>query len=350
MMALRGLAVLLLLQVCGELLARALPIPLPGPVLGMVLLLLALQVRWVRVPVQAGADALLSHLSLLFVPVGVGVITHLDLVSQYGLRLIVVIVLSTWIGLAVTALLLRGFLRVSAKELRAVTDSSNLVLSSTPLFGLTATLVTRDRRGFLRPRQPRTWANPVLWSVVIIGAFLVATHTSYPVYFAGAQFIHVLLGPAVVALGWPFWQRRPELRRRGLALTVAALVGARRPADAVALGWALGMPGDVLRSLAPKSVTAPVAMGIAERIGGVPHSRRFRRGDRLRRRAVSEISVRLLRIRRWRYADSRSAPRRMAWRRAGFVDPDAGAYAGIALGLQVLLASFLLPLASRWFT
>lgn len=115
MMALRGLAVLLLLQVCGEMLARALPIPLPGPVLGMVLLLLALQVRWVRAPVQAGADALLSHLSLLFVPVGVGVITHLDLVSQYGLRLVVVIVLSTWIGLAVTALLLRGLLRVSAK-------------------------------------------------------------------------------------------------------------------------------------------------------------------------------------------------------------------------------------------
>jgi holin-like protein len=80
----------------------------------MVLLLLALQVRWIRVPVQAGADALLSHLSLLFVPVGVGVITHLDLISQYGLRLVAVIVLSTWIGLAVTALILRGLLRVSA--------------------------------------------------------------------------------------------------------------------------------------------------------------------------------------------------------------------------------------------
>jgi holin-like protein len=50
----------------------------------------------------------LSHLSLLFVPVGVGVMTHLGLLSQYGLRMLLVVVLSTWVGLAVTALLLRS--------------------------------------------------------------------------------------------------------------------------------------------------------------------------------------------------------------------------------------------------
>ena len=54
---------------------------------------------------------MLAHLSLLFVPVGVGVMTHLGLLSQYGLRMLVAIVVSTWIGLAVTALVLRGLLR-----------------------------------------------------------------------------------------------------------------------------------------------------------------------------------------------------------------------------------------------
>lgn len=107
MIALRGFAWLLLLQSAGELLAHGLHLPFPGPVVGMVLLLVALNARFVREPVAACADYLLSHLSLLFVPVGVGVMTHLGLIGEYGARMLLIIVLSTWIGLAVTALVLR---------------------------------------------------------------------------------------------------------------------------------------------------------------------------------------------------------------------------------------------------
>ena len=110
MTALRGLAILLVLQALGEALAHTLKLPVPGPVIGLVGLLAALQLSWVREPVAAAAEALLAHLSLLFVPVGVGVVTHLDLVAQYGLRLTLVIVCSTWIGMAVTALALRALL------------------------------------------------------------------------------------------------------------------------------------------------------------------------------------------------------------------------------------------------
>lgn len=110
MAGLRGLAWLLALQSAGELLARGLSLPFPGPVIGMVLLLLALRWDVVREPVATCANFLLSHLSLLFVPVGVGVMTHLGLLSQYGGRMLLVIVLSSAIGLAVTALLLH-FLR-----------------------------------------------------------------------------------------------------------------------------------------------------------------------------------------------------------------------------------------------
>ena len=110
MTALRGLALLLVLQALGEGLTHTLGIPIPGPVLGLMLLLAALQLAWVRTPVAAAAELLLAHLSLLFVPVGVGIITHLGLVSMYGLRLAVVIVLSTWVGLVVTALTLRALL------------------------------------------------------------------------------------------------------------------------------------------------------------------------------------------------------------------------------------------------
>jgi holin-like protein len=108
--ALRGFALLLLLQAAGEATAHGLGIDVPGPVLGLLLLLPLLGASIVRRVAGAAADLLLAHLSLLFVPVGVGVVTHLALLSQYGLRLAAVIVLSTWIGLAVTALALRALL------------------------------------------------------------------------------------------------------------------------------------------------------------------------------------------------------------------------------------------------
>lgn len=111
MQALQGMAWLLVLQLTGEALARLLNLPFPGPVVGMLLLVVALGVPLVREPVQATARFLLSHLSLLFVPVGVGVITHLDLLRDYGLKLMLVIALSTWAGMAVTVLLVRVLMR-----------------------------------------------------------------------------------------------------------------------------------------------------------------------------------------------------------------------------------------------
>jgi predicted murein hydrolase (TIGR00659 family) len=227
-------------------------------------------------------------------------------------------------------------------------------LSSTPLFGLTATLTVYVATTLVYERVGRApWANPVLWSVVCIGAVLVLTRTSYPTYFAGAQFVHVLLGPAVVALGWPLWVRRAELKRRGVALTVAALAGGMAAAgSSVALGWAFGMPADVLRSLAPKSVTAPVAMGIADRIGGVPAlAAVFAVLTGLVGALSAKYLFDLLRIDSWaaRGFALGTASHGIGAARAMQVDADAGAYAGIALGLQVLLASLLVPFAFRWF-
>lgn len=120
MTALRGLAWLLVFQSIGELLARGVGLPLPGPVMGMVLLVLALRWPLVREPVSVCADFLLSHLSLLFVPVGVGVMTHLSLVSQYGVRMLAVLVLTTLAGLGVTAVTLH-LLRDRAGDQAATT-------------------------------------------------------------------------------------------------------------------------------------------------------------------------------------------------------------------------------------
>ena len=226
-------------------------------------------------------------------------------------------------------------------------------LSTAPLFGLTATLVVYVAAAALYERVDRApWANPVLWSVVALGAMLVSTGTPYPAYFAGAQFVHVLLGPAVVALAWPLWQRRAELRRRSVALVVAATVGGFfAGGSAVLLATLLGLPGEVVRSLASKSVTAPVAMGIAERIGGVPALAAV---FAVLTGLVGALSARYLfnglGVADWavRGFALGTASHGIGAARAMQVHDDAGAYAGIALGLQVLLASLMIPLLFRW--
>jgi predicted murein hydrolase (TIGR00659 family) len=226
-------------------------------------------------------------------------------------------------------------------------------LSTAPLFGLTATLVVYVVAAAVYDRVERApWANPVLWSVIALGSLLLVTGTPYPTYFAGAQFVHVLLGPAVVALAWPLWQRRAELRRRSVALLVAALVGGVAAGGcAVLLASTLELPDEVVRSLASKSVTAPVAMGIAERIGGVPALAAV---FAVLTGLVGALSARYLfnglGIASWavRGFALGTASHGIGAARALQVHDDAGAYAGIALGLQVLLASLVIPLLFRW--
>lgn len=106
-----GMTLLLTFQAIGELLARLFGLRLPGPLVGLLLLLPVLSWAPVREPVSAGATPLLANLSLLFVPVGVGVMEHLDLITQFALRMLFTIVVSTWIGMAVTALVLRALLK-----------------------------------------------------------------------------------------------------------------------------------------------------------------------------------------------------------------------------------------------
>jgi len=145
-------------------------------------------------------------------------------------------------------------------------------LAASPLLGLTLTLLAYQGAVWINRRcNGHPLANPVLIAVLTLVALLWISGTPYPTYFDGAQFVHFLLGPATVALAIPLHAQLGRLRRLAGPLLVALLVGSLTAAtSAVFIGRLLGASDATLVSLAPKSVTTPIAMGIAERLGGLP--------------------------------------------------------------------------------
>ena len=225
-------------------------------------------------------------------------------------------------------------------------------LSRTPLLWLTVTLLAyaaADRFSARTGRHPL--ANPVLHAVWIMAAILWLTGTSYRTYFEGAQFVHFLLGPATVALAIPLYEHRRLVLRSLVPMGLSLLAGSLTAlTSAILTASFLGAPPAVLVSLAPKSVTAGVAMGITEALGGDP--------------ALTAVLViltgilgaivvtplmDLLRIRDWRARGFAAglASHGIGTARAFQVNPVAGTFAGIAMGLNAVVTALLLPLVLR---
>lgn len=195
-------------------------------------------------------------------------------------------------------------------------------------------------------------ANPVLLAVAAISAVLLAAGIPYRSYFEGAQFIHFLLGPATVALAIPIHRELRAMRAHAVRLSALLIVGSVvAVALSVAAGRLLGASTALLASLAPKSVTAPVAMGITEKLGGY---------------ASLTAVVTLLTgitgatlgplVLNWaRVTDMRArgfamglASHGIGTARAMQVDREAGAYAGLAMGLNAVATALYLPWLWRW--
>lgn len=226
-------------------------------------------------------------------------------------------------------------------------------LATSPLFWLALTLsvyLCADKLSALSGRN--SFVNPVAISIVAIGLVLVGTGTGYETYFEGAQFVHVLLGPATVALAIPIVRHRREIRANALPLVVALLVGAVLGiASAVGLALAVGLDPALVASLAPKSVTAPIAMGVAREIGGVPElTAVLVIATGITGAALVTPTLNLLRVRDWRargFAVGLAA-HGIGTARALQVDPVAGTFAGLAMGLNGLVTAFAAPVVVGW--
>jgi len=226
-------------------------------------------------------------------------------------------------------------------------------LSATPLFGLTLTLVAYVvADGIYQRTNKFPLANPVLIAVALIVTVLVASGTRYETYFQGAQFVHFLLGTATVALAIPLARLWNELAARALPLLAAMFAGATASV-LVALGVAklLAAPPAIVTSLLPKSVTAPIAMGIAEQIGGSPTlAAVFAISTGIFGALIAAPLLNVLGIRDWsqRGFAVGVAAHGIGTARAYSVDPRAGAYASLGMGLHALLGALFLPWVARW--
>lgn len=219
-------------------------------------------------------------------------------------------------------------------------------LAETPLLWLTVTLIAYVIGDTISARLGRhPLANPVVIAAGLLVALLTVTDTPYGEYFAGAQFVHFLLGPATVALAVPLWRNRVAVRRNLWPMLAALLAGSLTAiGSAVGIGWLLGAPREILASLSAKSTTAPIAMALTESVGGLP--------------ALAAVLVvltgitgavivtplmNLMRIRDFaaRGFAAGIASHGIGTARAFQVSEEAGTFAGIAMGLNGALTALI---------
>jgi predicted murein hydrolase (TIGR00659 family) len=231
-------------------------------------------------------------------------------------------------------------------------------LSASPLLGLTLTLCAYVFAHWVYGRCGMSpLANPVAIAVAIIALVLVASGMSYQRYFAGAQFVHFLLGPATVALALPLARQAPRLRRSLLPLACALLAGCVTAiVSAVTVAVLLGATAQLARTIAPKSATSPIAMAVSEHLGGIPAltavlvigtgvfgaiaARSLLNALRIESHAARGLALGV-------------AAHGIGTARAFQVSPEMGAWAGLGMGLNgvltALLAPWLVPLLLEWF-
>lgn len=225
---------------------------------------------------------------------------------------------------------------------------------ASPLLGLCLTLLAYLVGVWLFERSgQQPLCNPLPIAIGLVSLVLWATGTPYLRYFHSAQFLHFLLGPVTVALAVPLYTYWRRLRQMALPLLVGLFAGSATTVfSAMGLAWLLGASPETIFSLAPKSVTTPIAIGIAERIGGIP--------------ALTAVLVAFTGIlgamcfpaffRRLKIEEHATqgfaaglAAHGLGTARAFLVSEEMGAFSALGMGLNGILTAVLLPVLLSMF-
>jgi predicted murein hydrolase (TIGR00659 family) len=227
-------------------------------------------------------------------------------------------------------------------------------LQTQPLLGLTATLCVWEAARLIDMRAGHAaLSNPTVLSIIMLAGILLITRTSYRAYFAGAVYVHFLLGPATVALAVPMYANWPAIKQNFVAIIAALTAGSVVTAGSVMLiARALGASRLVVISLGPKSVTMPIAMGLSQNLGGQPPlTAVFVVVTGIFGALICDGLFRLARIKDWRAQGlaAGTISHGIATARMLTQSETAGAFGGLAIGLNGIVTSVTLPLLVKLF-
>jgi predicted murein hydrolase (TIGR00659 family) len=225
-------------------------------------------------------------------------------------------------------------------------------LSTHPLAAITATLAAYLAGDAIwKAGGKRPLLNPVLIAIVILSTVLTVGGIPYTRYFEGAQFVHVMLGPATVALAFPLWSAAAQIRRAAIPVFGALLIGsATAILSAVGLAWLFGASEEVMAAIAPKSATTPVAMALSDQLGGQPGLTAVLviltgvAGATLGSPFLNALRLKDYRARGFAMG---LASHGIGAARALTVSQTAGAFASLAMALNALATAALVPLLWR---
>ena len=244
----------------GELITMLTGVKLPSSIIGMLLLTLLLKVKVIKLEwVRGLTDFLIANLGFFFVPPGVALMLHFDLIRAELLPIVGATLVSTALVLLVTG----HTHQVVAKGEKKITNKIKDKLALT--FGI------YQGAKMLQRRTGSILLNPILIAIGLMIAFLTACDIPYDTYHKSGQMIEFWLKPAVVALGVPLYLQLSQIKKQILPILASQMMGCIVGIiSVVATARMLGASREVVASLASKSVTTPIAMEVTQTLGGIP--------------------------------------------------------------------------------
>ena len=223
-------------------------------------------------------------------------------------------------------------------------------LQAEPLFWLTLTIgayLLADRIYNATGLFPLL--NPVALSIIFVSACLIAFEVEYERYFEGAKFIHFLLGPTTVALSVPIYLNWATVLKTRRTILISVSLGSLFAIGITfTLANLLQLDPITIRSLLPRNVTAPIAMGISELIGGVPSLTAIITivtgilGAALGSFVLDLFKIRNMAARGFAFG---LASHGIGTARAMSKDSQAGVFAAVAMGLSGIITAAIIPFA-----
>ena len=227
-------------------------------------------------------------------------------------------------------------------------------LSGSPLFALFITLAAYQIGLWVyKSTKQNPLANPVAIAIILVATVIQSIDMPYSSYFEGAQFIHFLLGSATVSLAIPIYRGLSSLKGRSIPLIFSLIAGGLVSIfSAVNIASLLGAGYSITGAMYPKSVTAPIAMGIAERIGVSPTlTAIFAVATGILGAILAPFVLNALGMKEWwqRGFAIGIGAHGIGTSRAFSIHPEAGTYASLAMGMNGVISAVAIPIIYHLF-